>query len=308
MSAALSEQAPVFLLGVGAQKAGTTWLWNYLKRHPQCAMGTIKEYAVFDAVYRADAFPLRRQHRLARLQHLTGARAAALAAGQQADDPDELLSLMDNIALELDLSRYPGHFDRLRGGQSGARLVGDITPEYCALRAEHFRAIRDMLGTAGYRVKVVFLMRDPVERCYSMLRMGARNAAREGRKGKRPVHERFAEDAVKPWCEIRTRYDHTIEALESAFAPGELHYDFYERFISPQGVQALTAFLGIEYREPNLDFRPNVSPREAEPTPEAIARVRAFYDPVYRFCIGRFGEETINSLWKHAGTIAGQGS
>ena len=40
-----------FLLGVGCQKGGTSWLHNYLSKHPNTNMGFTKEYHIFDALY-----------------------------------------------------------------------------------------------------------------------------------------------------------------------------------------------------------------------------------------------------------------
>ena len=58
-----------FLLGVGAQKAGTTWVYRYLRSHPACAMGPIKEYAVFDTHERPELFSGRSRNRFERLRH-----------------------------------------------------------------------------------------------------------------------------------------------------------------------------------------------------------------------------------------------
>ncbi len=43
-----------FLLGVGAQKAGTTWLHRYLADSQQVVRGYRKEYHVFDSSDLAD--------------------------------------------------------------------------------------------------------------------------------------------------------------------------------------------------------------------------------------------------------------
>ena len=39
-----------FLLGLGAQKAGTAWMHRYLESSPQCDPGFRKEYHVWDAL------------------------------------------------------------------------------------------------------------------------------------------------------------------------------------------------------------------------------------------------------------------
>ena len=41
---------PTFLLGVGAQKAGTSWLHDQLQRRNDVDFGFLKEYHVFDAL------------------------------------------------------------------------------------------------------------------------------------------------------------------------------------------------------------------------------------------------------------------
>ena len=44
-------EKPTFILGVGAQKAGTTWLYNQLNHCNFVNMGCLKEYHVWDAIY-----------------------------------------------------------------------------------------------------------------------------------------------------------------------------------------------------------------------------------------------------------------
>jgi hypothetical protein len=46
-----------FLLGVGAQKAGTSWLYRYLKSHPEIFMSPIKEMHFFGTRYKAKGWP-----------------------------------------------------------------------------------------------------------------------------------------------------------------------------------------------------------------------------------------------------------
>ena len=45
----MSKSEKVFILGVGCQKGGTTWLHKQLDKHPNVNMGFTKEYHVFDA-------------------------------------------------------------------------------------------------------------------------------------------------------------------------------------------------------------------------------------------------------------------
>lgn len=303
---ALVQRGPrkTFILGVGAQKAGTSWLFRYLDRHPECAMGPIKEHATFSTAFGATDWPgFSRQKLLALREEIDRHLAELEPPEPPAALPESarLLALLDQVALERDPSRrYVQHFDRLLADNPACHLTGDITPAYSMLDAATFGRIRAMLIAGGYQVRVVFLMRDPVERCYSMVRMADRNARKRGRKPSRPAHLRFATEAVEPWCEARTRYDQTIRALEQAFMPDELCIRFYESFITEAGIADLTRFLGISHARPVLEHRENTSPREAEPSREAIASVREYYAPVYDYCIERFGLEAVQANWSHA--------
>ena len=48
--AATTRRQPTFVLGVGAQRGGTTWLSRFLNHSPQFERGYRKEYHVFDAL------------------------------------------------------------------------------------------------------------------------------------------------------------------------------------------------------------------------------------------------------------------
>jgi hypothetical protein len=289
-----------FLLGVGAQKAGTTWLYEYLRDHPQCRMGPVKELGVFHARFRPDLFPRATEVKLDRLQAALDRQRARAREGRPHDGARAFLAQLDSLALEFDLDRYMPYFDALAARAPGTRLVGDITPEYSALTAEELADIRRRAEAAGYRIRVVFLMRDPVERCFSAIRMGERNTRQKGGRAGRPAHRRLAREACQDWCAVRTRYERTIGALETVFAPEEIFYGFYESFISKPEVARFCDFAGIDRHPPQLDRRANASPRAAEPDPGDIATVREFYDETYRFCAERFGPGLIGSLWPHA--------
>lgn len=289
-----------FLLGVGAQKGGTTWLYQYLKRHPQAAMGPIKELNVWGTHFKPEMFSGGTETKLERLRDVIDRRIRMAKNGNPHLHPAKFLTLIDHVALEFDPDRYVPYFDRLAAGD-GVRLVGDITPNYSGLEADQFREIRARIEGAGYALKVVFLMRDPVERAYSAMKMADRNAETQG-KGKDPVpaHLRFREDAMRDWCQIRTRYERTIPALEAAFEPDQLYFEFFESFFNDAQLARLTAFLGIDTVDGRFDHIANASPSKARPTDDDIAAIRAFYDETYRFAMDRFGADRIRGLWRNA--------
>ena len=51
--------------------------------------------------------------------------------------------------------------------QKKISMTGDISPGYSILKAVHLGNIRKFLENAGFAVKVIFIMRDPIERNWS---------------------------------------------------------------------------------------------------------------------------------------------
>ncbi len=273
-----------FLLGVGAQKGGTSWLYEYLARSPQVAAGFAKEYHVFDALDLSEQVAFRDKA-------MTRARRATrlVEEGQPADA--HALRLASFYA---DPEHYVDYFESLLRRSEEVRLSMDITPSYALLSPARFAWIRQSFEARGVRVAVVFLLRDPVERLWSSLRMHHR---RRGQAQSPSVEERILAVHRQPYHEGRSRYDRTMTALSEAFEPDQVHFALYERLFRPESVSDLCAFLGIEMREPDLETRVNASPKARE-LPEDTARVVArHFAPAYDAAREQFGEDDLIRHW-----------
>ncbi|MYC86622.1 MAG: glycosyltransferase [Gemmatimonadales bacterium] len=122
-------------LGIGATRAGTSWVAAQLSDHPQIRMGR-KEIHFFDRKLGAPA-----------------------PSGSARDRVDRL--------------RYLARFVRARGGgRQGAggrgRIRGEITPAYAILEPAVIRRVAEWMPDA----RLIFMMRDPVERAWSQARNG----------------------------------------------------------------------------------------------------------------------------------------
>ena len=282
-----------FLLGLGAQKAGTSWVYQYLRKHPDCEMGVIKEKAVFPAYFTSYDTKRRTVLKIEALRRELDSYQQRLEQGE-AVRSQFMLGLMENLAAEHDLRYYLTYFERLLEKSPTAKLVGEITPAYSSLKADDLAQVKALLQGAGYNVRVMFLMRDPIERCYSAIRMDQRRSAED----KEP-HKSFAEKAVMEWCRIRTSYELIIPEIESVFTPEELYISFYETLFSDGKVREMCDFLGISHAPANFRHRVNSSPREAEPDEAQLALVRRFYDTTYTFVADRLGEDQLAQIWPH---------
>ncbi|HVT52027.1 MAG TPA: sulfotransferase [Dongiaceae bacterium] len=292
----MGQGSKTFLLGLGCQKGGSTWLFNYLSRLPDCNFGLAKEYHTFDARHLDEFrwFHTRNLHRLSRL--LEKKRHSGFWPSRALDRRIEGLSR--KIIFCNDPTFYADYFDALWENDPAAHLVGDITPGYAALGPEHFREIKQLLEAKGFDIKVVFLMRDPVERCYSATRSPFEKKIRRGAAV--DVLALLEENYASPGFECRTRYEATIEALESVFRPEQLFFGLYESFFCMEEIGRLNWFLGIGGNpRPDLNRRVNASQRDVDVPTDLAARIFAHYRPTYDFCAARFGTARLRAAWRH---------
>lgn len=296
-----------FLLGVGCQKGGTTWLHDYLAGHPQCDMGFQKEYHIFDGLDLPDlkAFRGNTRRKISQIRQQYGLGPRRMNPDQTGQGvlPPAVQREYDRAVLRdsfyRDLNTYADYFRDL-AAPDPIRLVGDITPSYAGLGAERLAGVRALLEARGFQVAVVFLMRDPVDRLYSAVRMELRERQRQGKGGNQSASALLRQRYAKPNNEMRTRYDTTIAALETAFDPGQIHYGFYETLFSDSELQRLTGFLGIEARPADFGARINASPRDEVLDPDVAAEVRRHYAATYDRCMEKFGADFLRGIWPHA--------
>jgi hypothetical protein len=139
------DASPDFLC-VGAQKAGTSWLYRQLEAHSDFWMPPFKELHYLDQLNRTKRFhaPRCRDH-------------------CDTSFVEDIKGLAERSYLDLD--SYGQLFQH-----KGARVSGDISPAYSTLNDEIIERVVNHFPN----LKVVFLARDPVERAWSQLSMGVR--------------------------------------------------------------------------------------------------------------------------------------
>lgn len=272
----------VFLLGLGAQKAGTTWLHDHFRRHPLADFGLAKEYHVFDALHVHEA-QIRERFLQRRIRAVTDPPAGVAVT----DRDRQLLRFLG------DTRHYFDYFAHLLRPSSGKCLTGDVTPSYAGLPAEVLADIRAQLLQRGFEVRVLFLMRDPVERCISAVRFGLRRDGLVGADEAEVLRAVYASEGY----ELRTRYDRTMAAMEQVFPAHERLLMFYEELFTEGSMRTVTDFLGVPWVPPDFERRLNVS-RNGQSVDEGL-RLDVFrhYAPVYRCMAAREGAERLSRLW-----------
>jgi hypothetical protein len=130
---------------VGAQKGGTSWLYQQLDSHPDFWMPPVKELHYFDKLSRTKTAPPRPRNErdIYFLEHIKRLSARSY----------------------IDLENYGRLFE-----PKGSLLSGDISPTYSMLSDE----VIERIVSHFPNLKVIFLARDPVGRAWSQLSMGVR--------------------------------------------------------------------------------------------------------------------------------------
>jgi len=292
----MTTSRPVFVLGVGAQKAGTSFLYQALDAHPDVEMSKPKEMRAFNSHFLPDECKVLAERLRNRIPALLERDPLDLSDNQR----EFFNVLIRTMAIHYDLREYPRYFHTLLR-ETGAKVTGDITPAYQLLAGDHFKAIRELLEK-DFDLKVIFLMRDPIDRLYSAFRMRDRYNAkiRPDREIRVPAPQRFIQNDRTRASEGRTRYERTIEALEQAFDPAQLHYAFYEELFRPETFEEISRFVGVTGLSPDFEEKVNASPDQGGLSAEDVAVAREYYAATYEFCLARFGDARIRSIWRYA--------
>lgn len=231
---------PDFLC-IGAQKAGTTWLYANLRSHSGILMPPVKEVAYFSTLYvpgwaKADA-----DHRA----HQVGQARAHWNAPERLDPKRTRPELRERVLRSLDaLSQEPmtdAGYTTLFEGCGVDQVCGEISPQYCVLPREGIRHALSM----NPNLKVIALLRHPVARAMSHIAMLC---------GKEPTAERMKEIALSNWWNGVAWYsDYATWLLrwQGMLPPGQLHIDYNGAIRDdPMGVlRRLCDFLGVSFSD-----------------------------------------------------------
>jgi hypothetical protein len=278
------KQRPVFLFGVGAQKSGTTWLYEQLSKHPDVGFGWKKEISLWGSLWDkglADRKPKRLRHRLRNQFY-------AFPNGRT----------IPHFPLFTSLLRKE-YFDEFRRvSEAGKSVVADVTPHYSAISGPHFALLREWAEGYGFDPKVVFIMRDPVERVISGI-------MHSNRRLKNPTNDQLVgivEETFDSYpVSARTRYDNSIRNIESAFEPHQVTYIVFEELFTEEAMNKLATSLGIAHIPADFDERVGPATHKVSLPLELRKKIRAHYDPVYDFCGAKFGEDRLRDLWENYG-------
>lgn len=276
-----------FVLGVGAQKAGTTWLHAYLNARRDANFGFCKEYHIHDARTIEGLNPFQPYEEGSWLGRRW--RETALWAKPRTRRRLQFYRQPEN---------YYNYFQALLA-QPDIAITGDITPSYCQLKAADLRTIQTGIEGRGLRFRTIFLMRDPIERIISSVRMNLRKKERLVPEQEMEALRRTVSKRPRG-IDRRSDYRHTLEALNEAFGLQEVYVGFYETLFCSDTIRSLCQYLELPYSEADFDKRLNVSTTDTAIPEDVLLALGTWQSGTLHYCRQRFPSIDFDALWPTA--------
>ncbi|MBF9034137.1 sulfotransferase [Rhodobacterales bacterium HKCCE2091] len=274
------------LVCVGAMKCGTSWLHEYLGGLPEVAVSPLKELHFFNPKFPANELGDIEALALRRLAfHIAQEGDAAANLRRR----PEFRASVDRARMIYDDDAYFGHFAGLVS--PGTRVFCDITPAYSVLGPEGFAYLRAFCASQDITLKLLFVMRDPIERLWSQLRYMEQTAPDAG------ILSDWGRALSSPRICARADYRGTVTDLDATFPAEDVLYLFHETLFDRATLDRLCAFAGIAPGPADTARVVNETGLK-RPIPDDIRAAAArLLAPQYAFCRDRFGAE-IPAAWQ----------
>jgi len=268
-------------LGIGAARAGSTWLWSILNQHPNIWMPPIKELHYFD---RSLDYPSPRGFADDRFidrffgkenRHVIFRRWFFQSIGKTLLIPQKWGDLGWLLRYFLGTCNDDWYLSLFNIRKEA--MKGEITPAYSILSRDNIQHIRGLFPD----LKVIYLIRNPVDRAWSSLRHG-------WSIGMLDINnlEEVIRTIESPSQVYRSDYYRTIQNWSSCFPKDQILVCFFDDIVSqPQLlIKKILTFLNVDPAFPfpiiKLNVKVNVSREIKIPESVKCYLARKYYPEV----------------------------
>ena len=262
-------------IGIGAQKAGTTWLARNLQAHPEIHMPR-KEVHYFDRKIRDKRAPVAR---------FFGKRDADVQWRRQVKRiPAQLLRNPSLKDLRWNLRYYMSSYDdgwyaSVFEPKNG-KVSGEITPAYSVQDRERVAHVHGLMPDA----KIIFMMRNPIERAWSQTVMSF-DKVEKGSARSASEEELFKKIGRNSTYKL-SNYLRTFENWGAFYPPERFFVGFLEdsSFLPRDLLQKLYSFLGVDpsFEPPLTEKKIHARSAGTMPTKVAVHLARNFREEISR--------------------------
>jgi len=222
-------------LGIGAHKAGTTWLDVNLREHPQIWMPPIKGVHFFD-----HPTTTLRKRLLGQKDFLKAARDHGLGTLKRLPQDRSWASLSWALRYWLG-ARSEDWYQSLFPRQDRC-VTGEVTPSYAIIAEDRIRRLHERMPG----IKIIYLLRNPIDRSWSNAAMHLRKMPDNGadRVTDEWIVAHFARDKML----ARADYVLNVQRWERHVGRDRMFVGFFDQLESdPAGLlRQIFDFLGVE--------------------------------------------------------------
>ena len=273
---------------IGAQKAATTWLYEVLRRTPGVFLPAIKELHYFSEQYCEDAKRFGPEHRAQQIANIRAYHRRKLALTPYDTSIQAQLDALEDGEICDDWYRALFAF------AGDHEICGEICPCYMSMPV---RGVRHAMSINPL-LRVLVLVRDPVDRAWSHIRMHAKSG----------LHNSNTDDLLSGQASLGpylryTDYANSLERWKSFAGSGRFKAVLYDEIQSnPQStIDEIVSFIGAPSDSGSMRKLDEVvfSGKKADFPVELRARLLDELAPQYAYLHTMFPEQVERWTEKH---------
>ncbi|MGB0370720.1 MAG: sulfotransferase domain-containing protein [Opitutales bacterium] len=273
---------------IGAQKAGTSWLYSNLNAQPEFDLPPIKELHYFD---RSRKYPT--------INTLSESRASErLKNPKYVEDAERKLARCQN---ESEASWWRKYYFEDYGNEWYKSLysmrkgiTGDITPSYSVIDSDDITEMRAI----NPELKILMLLRNPIERAWSSFRFSHKRSMEAFDLYDFSVFHKFVSSSHQM---LRSDYRRTLAEFSRVFDPARIMIVFYDAISETPELllNQVLEFLGAGAVSSRKDLETVVNKTNfvemPEPYLELLKRVYAGDIEFYHEALGSYASDWLLS-------------
>ena len=268
-------QTTIEFIGIGAQKAATTWIARNFQLHPDIWMPPRKELHYFDRSFHypshsflSESNPYKRLLGLGEKSYQFHKRFYWSFLDEFKRNEFSLTNLRWQFKYYLGSCSDEWYLSLFEGGQG--KTKGEITPDYSILNLNDVQRIANLLPD----VKIIYMLRNPVERAWSQVRFSWTLGKFKHIDDLNQV-KKFIDS---PFQMLRNDYLGTIKTWKSCFPENQIYIGFYDDVIENPGwlMSEIFRFIQVDPNKFNYNsFGDSVNASKKQSIPPEIEQYLA---------------------------------
>ena len=290
-----------FILCVGGQKCGSTWLFNQLQKNKKIDLPPFqfKEPKVFFSRYKNNSvLKANLSQILLELNNPIYSNYETIKTNANINNNLKFLNMYFSNC------EYLNFFSKFL--KNSDNYTGDFSVDTALIDIDGLKKIASIFDQYKVDLKIIYIIRDPIERHFSAIR------SRENYISQNPdyLKKKHYQRIFKTWKAEKYfltslndkrylqhgMYEKNIPKLIKAFGKKRVFIYAYEKMFSKEFENKISSFLNIEFK--NLEFNKfvNQTPIKKSIKKEDLTIAKKTYHDTYKYCFDKF-DKSLKYIW-----------